>query len=124
MPSKKELKELVRSLTAKNIELNKQIAAKDVIIEKLNKQIAAKDVKISNLNKQIAVMDDVISKTTNQLAVVTATMNEKDVVIERLKKDVDLSNRVNVVFGKVLTDLKKYESAILPTTCAQNCLRV
>jgi hypothetical protein len=44
MFSKKEL-ELVRSLTAKNIEL-KQIA-KDVIIEKLNKQIAAKDVKIT-----------------------------------------------------------------------------
>jgi hypothetical protein len=46
MPSKKELKELVRSLTAKKKTGIKQIAAKDVIIEKLNKQIAAKDVKI------------------------------------------------------------------------------
>jgi hypothetical protein len=92
------------------------MAAKDA-------EIAAKDVIISNLKKQLAATDVMLIKMKKRLAETNATIHEQDVEIGRLTNELDVNNNVNVVLGEVLSDLKKYEKSIIPTTCAQNCLR-
>ena len=121
MPSKKELKELVRSLTADNTAKDATITAKDATKDAI---ITAKDATIEILTSKLVIKEAEVNAIAAALDRRDAGDSERDVEIKRLVDDLDVSRCANRILGEIYSDLKKYEQRIIPTSCAQNCLRL
>jgi hypothetical protein len=106
------------------VELRRQLAAKDVIIGDLTTQLTTKDAQLAAKEAVISKLKTDLVKSAAALDQANAEKLERDVEVARLVDDLDLSGCVNRVLGEVLSDLKKYEKSIIPTSCAQNCLRL
>jgi hypothetical protein len=76
---------------------------------------------VRELRAQAAIDVDRINKLATALDLANATIKERDVEVKRLVDE--LERVVTKVFGEILSDLKKYEKSVLPTSCAQACLR-